>query len=181
MRCDRTQALMDRYVNEGLPPDEREPFESHLRDCRECQQQLAKLRGLLTVLRSVSAPPVPEGFVGRVMARAQEVPRPRPLGKSPPGRTDWQSVARGIGSWWGQVDLSRLANAVAAVAAGLLLGLVLGQQTWRFAASRGGADRPATRADAEMVYALDYLSVSPRGSFTDSYLSLTSVAGDTEF
>ena len=73
MRCDRAQALMDRYVKEGLPLHERESFEIHLRDCRVCHQQLEDLQRLLVVLRSDPSPPVPEGFVGRVMARAEEL------------------------------------------------------------------------------------------------------------
>ena len=71
MHCDRAQALMDRYVNEGFPPDERESFKIHLRGCPDCQQQLANLQKLLAVLQSVPSPPVPQGFVDRVMARAQ--------------------------------------------------------------------------------------------------------------
>jgi hypothetical protein len=35
-------------------------------------------------------------------------------------------------------------------------------------------------ADAEAVYSLDFLSGSPRGSFTETYLNLTSVANDQE-
>jgi len=77
--------------------------------------------------------------------------------------------------------MARLANAVAAVAAGFVLGLGLGQQTWRFAVSSQEAERLAARVDAEAVYSLDYLSESPRGSFTETYLSLTSVANDREF
>jgi hypothetical protein len=77
--------------------------------------------------------------------------------------------------------MAHRANAAAAIAAGLVLGVVLGQQTWRFSASTTGHDRLTTSADAEMVYSLDYLSGAPRGSFTDAYLSLTRVATDQEF
>ena len=49
MRCRRAQALMDMYINEGLSPDEREPFEIHLHDCRLCQQQLANLQEAKTL------------------------------------------------------------------------------------------------------------------------------------
>ena len=171
MRCDRAQALMDRYVNEGFPPDERESFEIHLRGCPDCQQQLATLQRLLAVLQSVPAPPVPQGFVDRVMARAQyEVQAPQPSPGAQPA----------LRRWWEHLSTARLANAVGAVAAGLLLGLVLGQQTWRYAASTSRPDRPMAGIDAETVYSLDYLSGSPRGSFTETYLALTSVASDQE-
>lgn len=172
MRCDRAQALMDRYLGEDLSPHERESFEVHLRDCRNCQQQLAGLRRLVEALQSVPAPPVPRDLVGRVMARArQEIRGPR-----------HSVAARSILSrWWERVGGTGLANAVAAVAAGLLLGLALGQQTWRFATNTRGSDQSTTNVDAEAVYSLDYLSGTPRGSFTETYLSLTSVDSDQEF
>ena len=172
MRCDRTQRLMDRYLGEDLSPHERESFEVHLRDCGNCQQQLADLRRLAETLQSVPAPPVPRDLVGRVMARArQEIQGPR------------HSVAAGsdFSRWRERVGVSGLANAVAAVAAGLLLGLVLGQQTWRHAASSSGGKQPPAGVDAEIVYSLDYLSGTPRGSFMETYLTLTSVASDQEF
>jgi anti-sigma factor RsiW len=171
MRCDRAQALMDRYVHEELPPDEREPFESHVRDCSACQQQWAKFQGLLAALQSVPAPPVPERFVDRVIARAQEI-------RERQSSVETQPV---LPRWWRRLSIARLANAVAAVAAGLVLGLGLGQQTWRFATSFQEAERLAPSVDAEAVYSLDYLSGYPRGSFTETYLSLTRVANDQEF
>jgi len=172
MRCDRAQALMDRYVGEDLSPHERERFEVHLRDCRDCQQQLAGIRALVDALQRVPAPPVPRDLVGRVMARARQETQKR----QPPVPARY---ARS--TWWARVRVAGLANAVGAVAAGLLLGLVLGQQTWRHAASSNGGKQPAAGVDAEAVYSLDYLSGTPHGSFTDTYLSLTSAPSDQEF
>ncbi|MEA1950071.1 MAG: zf-HC2 domain-containing protein [Planctomycetota bacterium] len=177
MHCDRAQALMDRYVNEGFPPDERESFEIHLRGCPDCQQQLAKLQRLLAVLRSVPSPPVPQGFVDRVMVRARHEIQ---ASQSSPGFQSAPGFQPALRRWWEQLGSARLANAVGAVAAGLLIGLVLGQQTWRYAASTGRPDRTMAGIDAETAYSLDYLSGSPHGSFTETYLSLTSVASDKE-
>jgi anti-sigma factor RsiW len=163
---------MDRYVNEGFPPDERESFDIHLRGCPDCQQQLAELQKLLAVLRSVPSPPAPQGFVDRVMAEAwHEVQAPQPSPRAQPA----------LRKWWKYLGTARLANAIVAVAAGLLIGLVLGQQTWRYAApDRTMAGHTMAVSDAETAYSLDYLSGSLRGSFTETYLSLTSVANDKE-
>ncbi len=172
MRCKRARELMDRYVSEGLPPDEREPFETHLRDCRDCQEHLAKFQDLVATLRSVPVPPIPHGFAERVMAKArQEFQRPQP---SVVGRSTFSR-------WPEHVGAARAVNALGAVAAGLLLGLVLGQQTWQHTASANGAEQSIARVDADSVYALDYLSGTPRGSFTETYLSLTSVSNEQEF
>ena len=175
MRCDRAQALMDRYLGEDLSAHERESFEIHLRDCRDCQQQLAGLRRLVAALQSVPAPPVPRDFVGRVMARTrQEIQG-----------TQYAIVARSaLSRWWERMGVTGLANAtntITAVAAGLLLGLLLGQQTWRHAASTHGVEQPTAGMDTDAVYSLDYLSGTPRGSFTETYLSLTNITSDQEF
>jgi anti-sigma factor RsiW len=175
MRCDRSRALMDKYAAEELAPDERAALNLHLRDCPGCRQQWVRWRGLLRILRSVPAPPVPQEFVGRVMARARQ-------------GMDRQQPSREVGpepaSWWGHGGMPQLVNMAAAVAAGLLLGLVLGRQTWQFSTRPIATDRSAENArvtDVETVYSLDYLSGNPRGSFTKTYLSLTRVAGDQEF
>lgn len=170
MRCDQVQQLMDRYVNEGLPPDEREAFETHVRACPECQDQLAHLQHLVATLQSVPSPPVPQGFADRIMARAQRETKVR--------RVETPTMLRGRG---GHGRMARLAKAMAATAAGLLLGVLLGQQTWRCTVSEHGARQPNASMDAETVYSLDYLSGTPRGSFTESYLSLTGMANDQEF
>lgn len=77
--------------------------------------------------------------------------------------------------------MPRWVNAVAAVAAGVVLGLLLGQQTWRQAVSEGRSRQPNARVAAETIYSLDYLSGTPSGSFTESYLSLTGMANAQEF
>jgi len=61
----------------------------------------------------------------------------------------------------------------AALAGGLLIGLLMGQQTWRSVHSsmrqQGGVE-----PDPVAVYQLDYLTVAPGGSVAQSHLTLTS-------
>lgn len=169
MQCRQVQTLIDRYVSEGLLPDERSLFESHLQSCPSCQEQLHELRVLLALLRSAPAPPpVPEGFADRLMAKARQQVRPVPAGIS---RPVWAV-------WWRSVASPRFANAAGAVAAGLLLGIVMAQQTWRYSENAGHYRPP--QASPEVVYELDFLSGSPGGSFADAYLNLTSAAGEQE-
>lgn len=169
MRCNRARAWMERYVVEGLPARERAVFEVHLRECRDCQQRLDRLQRLLATLRSAASPPVPDEFVGRVMARARREVQPS-LHARPAFRGGWKPA-------WAV----RIAHTAAAVAAGLLLGLVLGWQSWQFTASGQGVDRSAAGVDTEAIYSLDYLSGTPRDSFADTYLNLTRVTSDQEF
>jgi len=165
MRCDRAQALMDRYLNEGLTPDERESFEIHLRDCRDCQQQLEYLQRLLAVLQSDAAPPVPEGFVDRVMARAEE--RETTVVRS---RRAWSVVSR---SAWKKCEFS--AGIAAALAAGLAVGVFIGHETWWTDRQQevASASRPA---DPPFASGFEHL-VDPGGdSLAQAYLGLTATS-----
>jgi anti-sigma factor RsiW len=174
MRCDRAQRLMDRYLAEELPAVEREDLKFHLRKCPGCQQQWAQLQTLLGTLRRVPAPPMPQGFVGRVMAMAgQEIDRQG---------TSVEARARPA-FWWQRVVRHQQIGFAAALAAGLLVGVLLGHQTWHHSASTSTIDRPTANVqvtDAENVYLIDYLTGTPRGSFPEIYLSLTSVDSDQE-
>lgn len=162
MRCDRAQVLMDRYVNEELLPDERGPFDMHLRDCRNCQQQLANLQRLLAALRSVAAPPIPQGFVGRVMARAKE--REAIVGRRKPVSTG------ALRSAWTRCE--SFAGIAVALAAGLMIGVFMGEEAWRADRQQGIAS--ATRpADPLAASGFEYLVDPGENSLAQAYLGLT--------
>lgn len=178
MRCNRAQAMLDRYVAEELPLLERVALESHLRECPGCRQQLAQVQTLLGILRNVPAPPVPQGLVGRVMAKAgQEIGSQGSV-----VQTNLRPVP-----WWRHGVTPQQIGFAAALAAGLLVGVVLGRQTWTHSLRTSAPEPPIAHAqvmDAENVYLLDYLdyfSSTPRGSFPEIYLSLTSVDSNQEF
>jgi len=78
------------------------------------------------------------------------------------------------------VRSSHAAGAGAAVAAGLLLGVFMGQQAWHSSANAAASRSEEASANLLGAYEFDWLSGSPRGSFTDAYLSLTSQGEDQE-
>jgi len=161
MHCDRAKTLMDRYVNEGLLLHERESFEGHLRVCRNCQQQLASLQGLLTVLRSDPSPPVPQGFVGRVMARAE---RETIVALSKP---ESSMASRSV---WKRLEFS--AGTVVALAVGLIVGMFMGYETWRTVPEQGLVAETSP-ADPLAASGFEHL-VEPGGvSLAQGYLGLT--------
>ena len=128
-----------------------------------CRDELARQEQLLALLRGDSTiPPVPEGFSGRVMAKARQrlaVRRPPDTAPASPRR------------WWQSVSIPLRAEAAAVLAAGLLIGVFMGQQTWQSA--HRATSRQATQADPSAVYQLDYLSDAPGGSLAESFLTLT--------
>jgi anti-sigma factor RsiW len=161
MRCNQAKTLMDRYVNEGLPLHERESFETHLRVCPDCQGQLESLQGLLAVLQSDPSPPVPQGFVGRVMARAE---RETIVALSKP---ESSMASRSV---WKRLGSS--AGITSALAAGLIVGLFMGYETWRDAPEQGLVAETSP-ADPLAASGFEHL-VEPGGvSLAQGYLGLT--------
>ncbi len=162
MRCDRARKSMDRYLIEGLSREERAAFEAHLDVCQDCQRRIDSLRRLVAVLQGEPVPPLPDHFADRVMARARREGQSfRPT----------SGVRRAVRLWWEEANVASIANAAAAVAAGLLLGLVLGEQSWQRV-----VERPTIHRDSEALESLDFLSGNSGMSFTETYLSLTNNA-----
>jgi anti-sigma factor RsiW len=157
---------MDGYLNEGLPLYERGPFEIHLSDCRACQHHMENHRRLLAALQSESSPPVPEGFVGRVMARAEEREA-----------IDHQMVlvsSEASPSMWKRIGGSP-AGIAAALAAGLLVGVFMGGEAWQ-AHLRQEIPTAARPADPLVASGFHQLVDPGGGSLTLAYLQLTATS-----
>ncbi len=120
MRCQIVQQKLDQYAGQGLSGPERELMERHLRSCPACQQALQRQSRLQTLLQSCHVPPIPDGFTTRVLARAESHPlvvlRPSSRGWTP-GMT--------------RKRLGEVLGIVGTMAVGLLIGLLLGHETWQ--------------------------------------------------
>jgi len=163
MRCKAVRNKLDRLSRQELAPRMRERVEAHLSACADCRRHLAAQERLAVLLTSLAKPPtVPEGFGDRLMAAASQ----RQAGRqSVPGslwRLRWLSPPASVG---------RKAAQAAALAGGLLIGVLMGQQTWRSA--HWSIPQQAIEPDPVAVYELDYLTDAPGGSLTQSYLMLT--------
>lgn len=132
-----------------------------------CPTDRQKLEALI---RSVPAPPVPDGFADRLMARARqagEVPRPvSRSGRNPLGWLEPQRLRVGLA-------------ATAAVAAGLLVGVYLGHHTWRPSDQRLGGHTQMIQADRVAASGLGYLTGVGDNSLAEVYLRLTSAPDDS--
>ena len=141
----------------------RERVEAHLTACADCRRHLARQEGLTSLLTNLPRPPaVPERFGDRLLAAARErqaVRRPVPGSL---WRLRWLAPPGSVG---------RKATQAVAIAGGLLIGVLMGQQTWRSAYS--SIAQQAAQPDPVAVYQLDYLTDAPDGSLVQSYLALT--------
>lgn len=163
MRCRIVQEKLDAYLAEGLRATDQRQVEAHLRSCPVCRDELVRLKQLLALLKSDSAiPPVPDGFSSRLMAKARQ----RLAACQPPE----MSVPWSIRRWWTSVFFPMRAEVAATLAAGLLIGVFLGQQTWHSA--HPSNPQQATQADPLAVYELDYLTNAPGDSLAGTYLAL---------
>jgi anti-sigma factor RsiW len=177
MRCKTVRDKLDRFVRQELAPRMRDRVEAHLKDCAGCRRHLAWQERLATLLAGPAEPPsVPEGFSDRLMAAArqrQAACRPVPgslwrLRWLSPSGTDGHHARHGR-----LVAVGQKAAQAVALAGGLLIGVLMGQQTWQLL--HPSMAQQNMQPDPVAVYQLDYLTEAPGGSLAQSYLTLTSV------
>lgn len=163
MRCPDVQQKLDLFVTQELTHAVRERIEAHLESCDQCRETLARVRRFEDLLTAAPAPPVPDGFAARVVAQAKERRATTRSGRMP---------RVSLRSGWKRFDLS--VGTVASLVAGLLIGALMGHETWR----SGGRQAivPANRpADTLAASGFEYL-IEPGGdSLAQAYIGLTSV------
>lgn len=99
MTCPEAREALSPYLDGALPEDAQEALRSHLGSCSSCHDELAALRALSRLLKSLPRRPLPDGFFKRLNKR----------------RTGGETgVQAGL-------DLRPMALALAAVAMGLIL------------------------------------------------------------
>lgn len=163
MRCRSVRDKLDRYCSQELPARLLARMEAHLQDCVDCRRQLARQGRLDVVLRSVPEPPaVPAGFAERLasaMRERQVVRRSVPASLE---RRRWMSPSGSVG---------RQVTQAAVCVAGLLIGILMAQQTWQ---SVHPVDSQfAHQLNRDAVQELDYLMDIRGDSLAESYLALT--------
>ena len=164
MGCREVQQKLDLFARQEVTAFERESIEAHLQSCEACRQSLQRLRELEQVLAVSPAPPVPDGFAARVVAMAERQ-------QATPRRTTEPS-----GSSAHRIRLT--AATIAALAAGLLVGLFMGHQTWQSGSQRS-ALAATQSADPLAASGFQQLAEPAGESLAESYLRLT-VMGDRQ-
>ena len=161
MDCQHFAKHLHAYVDGAVQPEMGAAMQAHAASCPSCRRQVEALTQLGAVLRT-AAPnsPVPEGFAGRVMARAVAQKAPAPLRLLP-----WLPSF----DWWQEMAGPARAAAAAVLIAGLALGAVMGWDANR----NGRTPSPvATQPDALAAYNLDYLAEASDGSLAQVVMAL---------
>ena len=164
MRCQTVRQKLEAFAAAGVAPQVRERINGHLRSCSGCREALARQKELEALIRSVPAPPVPDGFAGRLMVRARvRGQTPRPV-----SRSGWKPLGL-----LGPQQLRLGAGTAAALAAGLLIGGFMGRQTWQRSAVQIGARNQVVEADPVGASGLSFLTGLGDKSLGEAYLGLT--------
>jgi predicted anti-sigma-YlaC factor YlaD len=160
MGCREIRDKLELFAAQELTPEDRAQVEAHLKACDACREALAKVRRLEDLLLTVPVPPVPEGFAGRVVAqaRAQQAAPARPKPAFRLKQSAWKRFRVSVGT-------------AAALAAGLLLGISMGYQTWQSSRS----EVANASSDLLATSGIEYLAQPGGDSLAESYLSLTTV------
>jgi len=62
MRCAKTKKILSDYLDDNLSNRRRRQLEAHLRDCSDCEAELAQLRSLSAMLQKAGKVEVPEEY-----------------------------------------------------------------------------------------------------------------------
>ena len=165
MRCNKVQQKLDLFDTQELAPSAREKIEAHLKSCAQCRQALAKVRRLEGLLTAAPTPPVPGGFAARVVTRAKQ--RQAIVARSEP------RPRVSLRSRWRRFEFS--AGTAAALAAGLLIGVVMGQQTWQRSFDQSEAGLRIVETDPIVASGFSLLAGSGDKSLGEVYLGMTRV------
>ncbi len=64
--CEKMEILMNLYLDDMLPFDEKRQLEEHLQECQACREQFQQLRAIKDALGQLEEP-LPEGLHGRIL------------------------------------------------------------------------------------------------------------------
>jgi predicted anti-sigma-YlaC factor YlaD len=178
MQCKAVQKQFDRFVRGELAPQEQSTIKTHLEQCEACRQCLVREERLTMVLKTVPEPPaLPDGFEGRVV----EAARQRQTEYIVVGQVSSSKRSRPSqnGRGWRALVPSGIQTVQATVlTVGVLLGILMGQQTWQSVHPSSSA--AANQNDPQAAYHLDCLNDAPDGSLAESFLTLTASPNPSE-
>lgn len=77
MKCRHARKMISQYVDDELTPDERRDFDSHIKGCASCRNELEETGALHELFASARRFPAPYGFSTRALANLDEKERSR--------------------------------------------------------------------------------------------------------
>lgn len=161
MNCPEIESNLVAYAEGRLSLEQREWVEAHVKECASCREALARIDVVAAALLQLDTPPIPGGLTAGIMARARQ-------------RND-AAPAWTLRDWWREAAAPMRTAAVAALVAGVAIGLALGQTSYRETASYADVT-PTMERDPLDLYRDGLLGESEETSLPGMYFTLVSPA-----
>ncbi|TWU37836.1 hypothetical protein Q31b_46250 [Novipirellula aureliae] len=163
MRCRMVQRKLELLETQELSDSERDQVQSHLESCGPCRSVQERRQKLQKLLVSVPVPPVPDQYAAMVVARVkkrQAIAAAAQRRRSVPKQSIW-------------TGFEYLTGTAAALAIGLLIGVLMGYDTWQNDRQQSVAIA-ARSTDPLAESGFQYLVESREDSLAQDYLRLLS-------
>jgi len=112
LNCRAVRQKISRYLDGELPLSESSLLEAHLTQCRACARELAELRGVEALLRTVAVPPPPPELARSIIRRAAA------KGAGPASAWAWLEAVK---AWPPLMRIAATSSALLAICLGLLI------------------------------------------------------------
>jgi len=166
MNCRSVQKHLSAFADGELPGFRRRAVASHLEDCPACRISLSSLHDVNRILQEDAAPPVPEGFCVRVLARAARTER------APERLFGW--LLGPMTDALGKMSVPMRLAACGTVLAASLVGVLMAERI-----SPTGRTYAIVVA-AQQLDGLEWFGSAPPVSVAAAYLAAASVSSRTE-
>jgi anti-sigma factor RsiW len=148
MKCHHARKMISQYVDDELSLDEKKDFDSHIRSCASCREELEQTRTLHELFASGERFAAPYGFATRVLANLEE--------------KEWSRVRSLLGFRPFFLRAAQVAFALVVMTIGVVSGnLLLAERT----------DHIRQTAVQE-TFSLDLFQATPPGSIGGVYVTL---------
>jgi anti-sigma factor RsiW len=166
MNCRSVQKHLSAFADGGLPGFRRRAVASHLEECPACRISLSSLHDLNRILQEDAAPPVPEGFCVRVLARATRTER------APEGSFGW--LLDPMIDALGKMSIPMRLAACGTVLAASLVGVLMAERLLPAARTHGVV------VAVQQLAGLEWFGAAPPASVAAAYLAAAPVPSRAE-
>jgi anti-sigma factor RsiW len=168
MKCKKVLSRLHAYLDEEIPARLMREMDEHLGACPSCHSQAERIRQVSDTLDSLTVPPLPPDFAGRVMAAAERrallAAEKRfffPFG--------WQPL-----QWLLDLSVPMRLAACSMVLLACLLGKYMSKEL-----SVSG-NRQTAVVEAETLDGFEWFSPTPPASLGSAYLTLASATSEDQ-
>lgn len=162
MRCQIIRRHLDMYCAGEIQLKLHVKVENHLQACDDCRKALRRQNTIAAIFRQLPTPSVPADFAKRIVEAARA---------GTPKYFEANRKTQYLIRLSSDFSMSMRAAAAVVLVAGLIMGFLIGRDTWRQTAMKAVFDVQITQRSSA-AYGLDCLMEGAEGSLVSNYLNL---------